>query len=150
MAVPDDGAGSGREGSQAGSLGGAEEPIVKFIEGHVSALEELEVMLLLRSTAPRTWRVEDVCRELGSSVRSIRMRLDKLEALEIVRTIESNQEKLYRYEPADEQIRMLIDGVAKLYKERRLFVIDLVYGRPESDIQAFSEAFRFKKGNGGT
>jgi hypothetical protein len=150
MAGPDDGdTGSGREKSQAGSTGGEDEPIVKFIEGHVTALEELEVMLLLRATESRSWRVEEVCRELGSSVRSIQMRLDKLSSMRIIVTIVVNQEKLYRYEPIDDHIRTLIDGVAKLYKERRLFVIDLLYGRPESDIHAFSEAFRLKKGNGG-
>jgi hypothetical protein len=146
----DDGAGgSGRVRTRLDSQGEADEPIVRFIEGHVSALEELEVMLLMRSTAPRHWRVEEVCRELGSSLRSIQMRLDKLTSMRIIDTIGLNQEKLYRYEPADEEIRSLIDGVAKLYKERRLFVIELVYGRPESDLHAFSEAFRFKKGNGG-
>lgn len=128
--------------------GRPDERIVRFIEGNVSALEELEVMLLLRSTAPRLWRADEVCRELGSSLRSIQMRLDKLTSMHICVLVGTAQEKAYRYEPLDEQMRSLIDGVAKLYKERRLFVIDLLYGRPESEIRAFSEAFRIKKGRG--
>jgi hypothetical protein len=133
---------------RAGPRGGIEE-IVRFIEGHVSSLEELEVMLLLRSTAPRAWCVEEVVRELGSSVRSIQIRLDKLAHMQIVDVFNDNEKIFYKYNPIDEHGGALIDGVARLYKERRLFVIDLLYGRPESDVRALSEAFRIRKGRGG-
>ena len=55
MADPEDGErDEKRELPRAGPREVIEE-IVRFIEGHVSSLEELEVMLLLRVTAPRAW-----------------------------------------------------------------------------------------------
>ncbi len=69
--------------------------------------------------------------------------------MRIVTVSPASDEPLYTYDPADAEVRALIDGVARLYKERRLFVIDLLYGRPESDIRALSEAFRITKGRGG-
>jgi len=79
----------------------------------------------------------------------MRSRLAHLAGLRFLGVREADGELVYRYHPLDSETAALIDGLARLYKERRLAVIDLVYGRPESDIQAFSNAFRLKKRGGG-
>jgi hypothetical protein len=134
------------QGEKQGALSeGIPDALVRFIAEHVSSLEELEVVFLLRATAPRAWRPDEVSRELGSSLMSIRTRLDHLASMQILVVEATEAGTVYRYAPEDEQVAALLDGLARLYKERRLAVIDLVYGRPESDIRAFSEAFRIKK-----
>lgn len=126
------------------------EPFVEFIQDHVSSLEELEVLLLLRASAPREWRAEEVCRTVGSSLRSIEIRLERLTQMRLLAVCNTEPDRLYRYAPDDPRAALLIDGVARLYKERRLSVIDLLYGHPEreSDIQAFSDAFKLRKAKG--
>ena len=119
--------------------------LVRFIAEHVSSLEELEVMVLLRASAPREWSADEVSRELGSSVGSMRIRLAYLVSLRILVMRQTENGPVYRHGPVDAEVAALIDGVVLFYKERRLAVIDLVYGRPESDIHAFSDAFRLKK-----
>ena len=124
------------------------EALVHFIEEHVTSLEQLEVLFLLRKTAPREWTAAEVSRELGSSVMSIEGRLALLSHMRFVAPRTAERGPGFRYAPTTEEAAALIDAVAKLYKERRLMVIDLIYGRPESDIRAFSEAFMIKRRGG--
>ncbi|MDI1475238.1 hypothetical protein [Polyangium sp. y55x31] len=119
--------------------------LVRFIQEHVSSLEQLEVICLLRNTAPREWRADEVSRELGSSLMSIDRRLDHLATQRFIQVRPTERGPVYQHGPESEEIAALIDAAARLYKERRLAVIDLVYGRPESDLRAFSDAFMLKK-----
>ncbi|MDC3962501.1 hypothetical protein [Polyangium jinanense] len=119
--------------------------LVRFIQEHVSSLEQLEVICLLRNSAPREWRADEVSRELGSSLMSIGRRLEHLADQQFIKVRHTERGPVYQHGPESEDIAALIDAAARLYKERRLAVIDLVYGRPESDLRAFSDAFMLKK-----
>ncbi|MDI1445514.1 hypothetical protein [Polyangium sp. 6x1] len=119
--------------------------LARFIQEHVHSLEQLEVICLLRDTAPREWRADEVSREIGSSLMSIGRRLEHLAEQRFIGVRHTERGPAYQHGPASEELAALIDATAKLYKERRLAVIDLVYGRPESDLRAFADAFMLKK-----
>lgn len=119
--------------------------LAQFIQEHVSSLEQIEVMFLLRDTPTREWRADEVSRQLGSSLMSIGRRLEHLAEARFLKVRHTERGPVYQYGPESEEMAALIDAAAKLYKERRLAVIDLVYGRPESDLRAFSDAFMLKK-----
>ncbi|MRG95553.1 hypothetical protein [Polyangium spumosum] len=137
--------GSKPDGGIKGFSGPIPTELARFITEHVSSLEQLEVMCLLRDTAPREWRADEVSRELGSSLMSIGNRLAHLASKHFIKVRHAERGPVYQHGPASEEIAVLIDAAARLYKERRLAVIDLVYGRPESDIRAFADAFMLKK-----
>lgn len=127
---------------------GLSDAVQRFVATHVSSIELLEVLLLLRQHEGREWRAADVAREIGSSLMSIRDRLASLAARRIIAQREGDDDLWYRYAPEGEA-RRLIDDLAKAYKERRLSVIDLIYARSSpSDIETFSDAFRFRKKEG--
>ncbi|WP_044246280.1 hypothetical protein [Chondromyces apiculatus] len=113
---------------------------------HVSSIELLEVLLLLRQSADKEWRAEDVARVIGSSMMSIRDRLANLSARNLVAAREGSDDIWYRYAP-EEDLARVIEEVAALYKERRLTVINMIYARQAAgDIESFADAFRiFKK-----
>jgi hypothetical protein len=121
------------------------EPVQRFVAAHISSIELLEVLLLLRRTASRDWTAAEVAREIGSSVMSIQDRLGILAAQGFLAARESGDELRYRYAPSSEESARIIDDLARAYKERRLRVIGLIYEKPPpSDIQSFSDAFRIK------
>jgi hypothetical protein len=119
--------------------------VLDFLEEHICSIEQLEVLLLVRATAPRLWTAEALSREIGSTVTSISQRLSDLAASGLLSVEESEGVSSYHYAPATETLVRLIDTLAKTYKERRLTVINHIYGRPDSDIRSFSEAFVLKK-----
>jgi hypothetical protein len=127
------------------SSGSVPAELARFIEEHISSLEQLEVICLLRNTAPREWRADEVSRELGSSLMSIDSRLAHFATQRFIKVRHTERGPVYQHGPDSEEVASLIEAAAKLYKERRLAVIDLVYGRPENDLRAFSDAFKLKK-----
>lgn len=122
--------------------GGVPEPIRRFLSSHVDSVEQLEVLLLLRSAPDREWSVDEVNRELGSSISSIRTRLAVLASKGFLTAREGDGLQLYRYSPPSSAERGVIDELALAYKERRLAVINLIYTRPESDAVYFADAFK--------
>lgn len=128
--------------------GGVSKAVERFVAAHVSSIELLEVLLLLRRSDGREWKDAEVAREIGSSIMSIRDRLANLAARGLVSARETGDDIWYRYAPAPEA-GAIIDDLARTYKERRLTIIDLIYARPApSDIETFSDAFRIRKKEG--
>jgi hypothetical protein len=118
--------------------------VQRFVGAHITSIELLEVLLLLRRTEEREWTAAAVAREIGSSMMSIRDRLASLAARGFLIAREDGEELLYRYGP-EEDARPIIDDLAAAYRERRLTIINLIYARPQSDIETFSDAFRLRK-----
>ena len=128
---------------------GINEHVRSFLATHVSSIEQLEVLLLLRATPDREWSADECSRELRSNLRWIQERLGDFVARGFLVAREVEAVLKYRYAPPTEETRALIDGVAKAYKERRLSVINLIYGKIESDVVSFAEAFSIIKRKGG-
>ncbi|MFT3776482.1 MAG: hypothetical protein QM820_64905 [Minicystis sp.] len=106
------------------------------------------MLLLLRQSPDQAWSVEEVNRALKSSESSIRVRLAILVKDGILAAqIEEGHER-YRYQPANQAMTAVIDGLAAAYRERRLAVIDLIYAKPGIDVVHFSEAFKVKRPKG--
>ena len=124
---------------------GIPEPVCRFIGAQINSLEQLEVLLLLRRLPEQAWTVEEVSRQLGSSLMSIASRIDDLAAAGLISRREGDAGPTYRYEPDDPRVLALVDGVADAYKVRRLAVIDLIYGKPGRDIRSFSDAFKITR-----
>ncbi|AKT37458.1 hypothetical protein [Chondromyces crocatus] len=115
---------------------------------HISSIELLEVLLLLRKSGEREWRPADVAREIGSSMMSIRDRLANLAARDLIATREVDDDLWYHYAPESE-VRHVVDELARAYKERRLTIIDMIYARQlPGDIETFSDAFLIRKKDG--
>jgi len=119
--------------------------VLQFLEHHITSIEQLEVLLLLREHAGRAWTAEEVSRHLRSSVMSIQGRLNDLAGRRLVAVEQGESGEGYVYSPGADEIAALIDGLAKAYKERRLTVINHIYGRPPSELRSFADAFLLKK-----
>ncbi|APR86408.1 Hypothetical protein A7982_11757 [Minicystis rosea] len=112
----------------------------RFLRSHIDSVEQLEVLLLLRSASSHEWSVEEVNRALKSSETSIRDRLAVLVRHGFLTTREEGGHRLHRYQPAGAMETAAIDGLAAAYRERRLAVIDLIYAKPGSETAHFTDA----------
>jgi hypothetical protein len=128
---------------------GIDEDLSRFFAAHISSIEQLEVLLLLRATAGREWSADECSRELRSDLRWIQERLGDFTARGFLVAREVDTTLKYRYAPSSEDLQRLVDVTAGAYKERRLRVINLIYGKIESDVLSFADAFSFTKRKGG-
>jgi hypothetical protein len=127
---------------------GIPDSVRRFLAAYIHSIEQLEVLIFLRAKADREWSAPELSRDLQSSVMSIQDRLSDLAARGFLVVREEDSLLLYRYAPATEDVRRLVDKLVSAYKERRVTVISLIYAKPESDVESFSDAFKISKKRG--
>jgi hypothetical protein len=102
----------------------------RFVLAHLNSVEQLEVLLLLRGAPEREWTADAVGRALYTSpAAAAAQRLADLAAGQLLAT-HTGPEPVYRYAPADDARRQLIDRLADAYRERRVAFITLIYSKP--------------------
>lgn len=126
--------------------------VEKFLTDHISSVEQLEILVLLRRTAPRRWNVVQVNTELRGSELAVRGHLQvlakhrflKREATEVVG---GESEISYTYAPESPAVDELLGLVLNEYQMRKTRVIEFIYTPRRSSLSDFAEAFRIKKGD---
>lgn len=117
---------------------GLSDVVVRFIGDNIESVEQLEVLLLLRREAARSFSPGAVGRELRIAEGSAAGRLVDLHARGLLQR-EAAEE--YRYRP---ESAALDDAVARLsaaYAERRVSIINLIFSKPTEKIRSFADAF---------
>ena len=114
-----------------------------FIARNLTAVEELDVLLLLRAVPDKDWTLEDVRRALTTSVESAELRAEHLVRAGLVRRSEEGSS--YRYAPRDSETARTIDDLAEAYAKRRVSVIGLIFAGPSDSVRSFSDAFRLRE-----
>jgi hypothetical protein len=118
------------------------ETLLRFIQTSIKSIWAMEVLLLLRRDAARSWRVEDVTRELRSSLLIVADALMSFKALGLVG---EDAERLYRYQPATPELDALVAELAKAQAEAPVAVTEAIFSAPDRKLRLFADAFRLKK-----
>ena len=116
----------------------------RFVVDHINSVEQLEVLLLLRTESDRDWTASGVSQKLYTPPAAAAMRLDDLQQQGFLST-KALAEKAYRYRSAGSEFDQLVDRLAEFYKERRVTIISLIYSKPHQQVQAFADAFKLRK-----
>lgn len=111
-----------------------------FIIRHIDSVAELEALLLLHSNPAEQWTVASTAR---------RLYIGEQDASEVLTSLcedglVGHAEGSFRFGPADEQARMMIDRLAQVYSRHLIAVSNLIHAKPRR-IRQFAEAFKFKK-----
>ena len=121
---------------------GLPDDVHRFIYQHVAAVEQLEVLLLMRRSPGRSWSAEDMARELYSHPTSIAGRFQALLGPGLLRETGAGY---FQYAPRSVELDATVARLEKMYRERRVAVIAAIASRPLENIRAFSDAFRIRK-----
>lgn len=117
----------------------AEDEIVTFVQGAISSLCALELLLLLRGHRQRTFLVEEVVRELRSSELAVMQALDRLKQSGL---IEDSGDGAYRYQQSSAQPDAICERLQSLYAHKPLKIINAILSAPDEKLRSFAEAFR--------
>lgn len=123
---------------------GIPEEVRRFIARYVGSLEQLEVLMLVSALPDRDWTVDNVFSVVQTNRALVQQRLDEFVKQGMMML---GSEGTYRFAPASEQLAKDIHAVASFYKSSRHKVVEMIYSPKTDDIRAFSDAFRFKKGD---
>lgn len=124
------------------SASGIPDDAARMIRDNIDSVEQLEVLLLLQRTAPRTWNGSQVADELRIAAGSAQGRLQDLARRGFLAA--DDQSYSYRVGPQDGAVRAL----AQAYRERRVTVITMIFTRPDP-ARALADAFLIGGKGGG-
>lgn len=114
-----------------------------FLSQYIRSLEQLEVLLLLRSSPNRSWTSVEVYEIVRSSRSSVEERLENFVLLGFLAKNDGSP-PTFRYAPK-ENLGAAVDETASAYQTWRLRVIEAIFTPPVDAAQRFADAFKVRK-----
>ena len=124
-------------------MGNVSDSLRLFLQQRLATIEQIEIVLLLRSDPARSWPATDVATELRMPPESAAMRLFLLASSGMI-LFEPSGVPRYRYAAADGEAEGLLGELAETYASDRNAVAAAI-GAPPDPIRSFADAFKLKK-----
>jgi hypothetical protein len=117
----------------------------RFLQSAIPAVEAAELLLAFMLDPSRSWSLQEILASLGPGIR--------LSAAEAARYVEGLQGRLLaavednriRYQPASEELAAHARTLQRVYRERPVTLIRLIYALRDSRIQSFADAFKLRR-----
>ena len=120
----------------------AEDRVLAFAAASLKSVWALELLLTLKRHAERSWRPEEMIRELRSSQVVVGEALQNLQSAGL---IVADEALVYRYQPGSSQMAEFVDELEKLYAVKPTTVIRAIVTSPNKQLQILSDAFKITK-----
>ena len=115
--------------------------VKEFIGKHIHSVAQLEILLMLLREPERAWTSAEITKGLYLESQMVTQLLRDI----VQRGFAVQTEASFRYQPANDADRQLIERLAQVYQERRVAVIAEIFSKPIDFIKAFADAFRLRK-----
>ena len=115
----------------------------QFLSKYIRSLEQLEVLLLLRNGADRSWTSAEVYEVVRSSRSSVAERLESFVQLGFLAK-EDGPPSTFRYAPTG-NLGAAVDETAGAYQKWRVRVIEAIFTPVVDPAQRFADAFKVRK-----
>ncbi|MDI1449526.1 winged helix-turn-helix domain-containing protein [Polyangium sp. 6x1] len=119
--------------------------VARFIADHITSVEQLEILLLLRGAPDDEWTARAICEALRTSEQSVIRRLADLEAGGLVASRKASEHVVHRYAPASPSLDEDVARLSSAYTELRYKVLESIFSNPISNLHVYAEGFRFRK-----
>ena len=117
--------------------------VSEFIRKHLSSVEQIAVLILLRDDPSRVWTIDHIASELRSSPVAIERRVADLERTGVLVPRETASQ--VRYAPTSNETSEAITSLIATYRGRPDRVIEAIYTKAPEALTAFADAFKLKK-----
>lgn len=118
--------------------------VVRFILVSIPSIPYLEALLLLRGDAEHSWDSKRVAQRLYMSEKAVNDLLSELHAAGILHATMDGT-TVYRYRPASEELRDMIERLADIYAKNLVDVTNLIHSKTGKKAQYFADAFKWRK-----
>jgi len=118
--------------------------IRRFILTSIPSVPYLEAMLLLRNDTASPWDSARLAQRLYLTEKAAAALLTELHEAGVVQT-EPDTATLYRFSPASDTLRDMIDRLAVTYAAHLVEVTNLIHSRTGKKAQQFADAFKWRK-----
>ncbi len=123
------------------------EDIKRFIEMNIDSVDQLEILRVLGEDPLKEWGATALVQEVQTQVETLGQHLAALQARGLL-VIKTQGSELYcSYGASHPEVEDMINKLLRVYRERPVTMINLVYAKARRDLQSFADAFRLKKEN---
>ncbi|MBI2816534.1 MAG: hypothetical protein HYX72_06315 [Acidobacteria bacterium] len=120
------------------------EDLARFIVERIDSVAQLEALLLLRANPAQYWAIESLAQRLYIGESQTAEVIARLAADGIV-AANGREPPQYSYQPATNELRLLVDRLAETYAKHLVPVTNLIHSKPRTRIQEFADAFKLRK-----
>lgn len=99
-----------------------------FLARYIGSLQQLKVLLVLKSSSAKAWSADEVSRKLHLDVTSVSNRLLNLWSKRLVKVLDGPV-RLYRFHPANREEEAVVGAIARLYQKYPSEVARLISAR---------------------
>ncbi|HEY3811747.1 MAG TPA: hypothetical protein VGL66_00855 [Caulobacteraceae bacterium] len=118
----------------------SDQAIFDFARNAVGSVWALELMLLLRRTAPKAWTPQALVGEMRASAAIVDASLARLETAGLLH----RDDDLLTFAPASAALTTLCDALEEKYRTSPVLLINAIASPAKSGLQALADAFRLK------
>jgi hypothetical protein len=117
--------------------------VLRFLEQNIDTVPQLETLLMMSDAHDRSWLVSDVASRNYITEQRAADTLNSLLRRGLVSFEESPAR--FRFNPANEEVRGLVDDLARCYQRNLSRITALIHAKPSASITEFARAFDLKK-----
>jgi hypothetical protein len=114
-----------------------------LIAASIHSLVGLELLLLLHRSPDTYWTAAAAASALGTTEERTAAALESLRRHRLI--VEARETEAFRYAPRKSRDREAVEALARAYEQQRVAVLEAVDAASDASIDAFAEAFRFRR-----
>ena len=117
--------------------------IHQFLRDHIRSIAQLELLILMHGAPERAWTADDAAKQLYIPASFAESLLELLRAAGLLAVQEKS--KAYQYSPQAPHLAPLVDELVRLYRERPVTTVNVIYSAPTEHLQTFADAFKIRR-----
>lgn len=127
-------------------MGGSKIPedVRRFLLDEIRSVAHLEILLQLHARPSEWWSADHMAAELRMSSQAVLDRMEEMAARGLLETRTADG-RSFRYGPVRPELERAVAALARLYRDWRVSIIELIFAKRVDPVREFSEAFRIRK-----
>ena len=117
--------------------------VLRFLEGNIDTVAQLETLLMMSEEPDRSWLIADVASRNYIAEQRATDTLNALHRRGLVSSVESPP--CFRFDPASDEVRAVVADLAQCYQKNLSRITALIHAKPSASIKEFARAFDLKK-----
>jgi hypothetical protein len=112
---------------------------------HIESIDQLEILRVLGEDREKEWDSAALAGEVQADPHAVRAHLAAMQARGLLATTARGAALACRYGVATPGLEAMVGDLLRMYKERPVSMIKMVYSRAKDPLRDFSDAFRIRK-----
>jgi hypothetical protein len=121
--------------------------VLHLITEHIRSIAQLELLLTLNRERDKSWSVEEAAKVLYTAVSMTEPLLESLRVAGFLTATGRGAESCYRFAPRTPELTQAVVDLDRLYQERRVTIVNLIYSASTEKLRNFADAFRIRNPN---